>query len=54
MIIVQKHQKFYGSYRDEPIAAIINSESFKSKITITEKSPTDGKEKNIEKVAPLK
>ena len=33
---------YWKYYRDGPAAAIVNSESFKSKITITGETPADG------------
>ena len=41
-------------YRDEPNDDLANSESFKSKIKITGKTPNDGNEKNNEIMVPLK
>ena len=41
-------------YRDEPNDNIANSESFKSKIKITGKTPNDGNEKDVEIMVPLK
>ena len=41
-------------YRDEPNYNLADSESFKSKIKITAKTPNNGKEKNVEIMVPLK
>ena len=41
-------------YRDEPNDNLENSESFKSKIKITGKSPAAGNEKDVEIMVPLK
>ena len=41
-------------YRDEPNDNITNSESFKSKVKITGKTPDDGKEKDVEIMFPIK
>ena len=41
-------------YRDEPNDNLADSESFKSKIKITEKTPNDGNEKDVEIIVPLK
>ena len=41
-------------YRDEPNDNLTDSESFKSKIKITEKSPADGNTKVVKIVAPSK
>ena len=41
-------------YRDEPNDNLIDSESFKSKIKITGKTPAAGSEKNVEIMVPLK
>ena len=41
-------------YRDEPNDNLENSESFKSKIKITGKTPNDGNEKDVEIIVPLK
>ena len=41
-------------FRDEPDDDIENSESFKSKIKITRKTPNNGNEKDVETMAPLK
>ena len=40
-------------YRDEPNDNLANSESFKSKIKITGKTPNDGNEKDVEIMVPL-
>ena len=41
-------------YRDEPNDNLADSESFKSKIKITGKTPNDGNEKDVEIMVPLK
>ena len=41
-------------YRGEPNDNLANSKSFKSKIKITEKTPNNGKEKDVEITVPLK
>ena len=41
-------------YRDEPNDNLANSESFKSKIKITGKTPAVGNEKDVEVMVPLK
>ena len=41
-------------YRDEPNNNLENSESFKSKIKITGKTPNDGNEKDVVIMVPLK
>ena len=41
-------------YRDEPNANLTDSESFKSKIKITENTPADGNTKDVEIAVPLK
>ena len=41
-------------YRDEPDDNLEDSESFKSKIKITEKTPNNGNEKDVEIMVPLK
>ena len=41
-------------YRDEPHNNLVDSESFKSKVKITGKSPDDGNEKDVEIMVPLK
>ena len=40
-------------YRDEPNNNLADSESFKSKIKITGKTPNDGNEKDVEIMVPL-
>ena len=53
-----KYSKTSGSlwqyYRDDPNDNITQSESFKSKIKITGKTPADGNTKNVEIAVPLK
>ena len=41
-------------YRDETNENLANSESFKSKIKITEKTPAAGNVKDVKKLVPLK
>ena len=41
-------------YRDEPNDNLADSESFKSKIKITGKTPDDDNEKDVEIMVPLK
>ena len=41
-------------YRDEPNDNLADSESFKSKIKITGKTPATGNEKHVEIIVPLK
>ena len=41
-------------YKDEPNDSLADSESFKSKIKITGKTPDNGNEKDVEIMAPLK
>ena len=41
-------------YRDEPNDNLPNSESFKSKIKITRKTPAAGNEKDVEIMVPIK
>ena len=52
------YAKTFGSwweyYRDEPDDNLADSESFKSKIKITGKTPDDGNEKDVEIMVPLK
>ena len=52
------YAKTFGSlwqyYRDEPKDNLANSQSLKSKIKITGKTPNDGNEKDVEIIIPLK
>ena len=41
-------------YKDEPNDNIADSESFKSKVKITGKTPADGNTKDVEIIVPLK
>ena len=41
-------------FRDEPDDNLADSESFKSKIKITGKTPNNGNEKDVEIIVPLK
>ena len=51
---MQKQQEVYGNITDEPNKNLVDSESFKSKIKITGKTPNNGNEKNVEIMVPLK
>ena len=46
---MQKHLEVYGNITDEPNDDLANSESFKSKIKITGKTPAVGNENEIMK-----
>ena len=46
--------RLWQYYRDEPNDDLADSESFKSKIKITEKTPNDGNEKDVKIMVPLK
>ena len=55
MIIIQKHLEVYGNtIKDDPNDNITQSESFKSKIKITGKTPAAGNTKDVEIILPLK
>ena len=41
-------------YKDEPNDNLANSESFKSKVKITRRTPADGNTKDVEIIVPLK
>ena len=41
-------------YKDEPNDNLANSESFKSKVKITGKTPADRNTKSVEMIVPLK
>ena len=41
-------------YKDEPSDTLANSESFKSKVKITGKTPAAGNTKDVEIMVPLK
>ena len=41
-------------YKDEPNDNLANSESFKSKVKITGKTPNNGNTKDVEIIVPLK
>ena len=41
-------------YKDEPNNNLVNSESFKSKVKITGKTPAAGNTKDVEIIVPLK
>ena len=41
-------------YKDEPNDNLADSESFKSKVKITENTPANGNTKNVEIIVPLK
>ena len=47
-------ESLWQYYRDEPNDNLADSKSFKSKIKITEKTPNDGNEKDVEIMVPLK
>ena len=51
---MQKHLEVCGNITDEPNDHLANSESFKSKIKITGKTPNNGNEKDVEIMVPLK
>ena len=51
---MQKHLEVRQYYRDEPNDNLADSESFKSKIKITGKTPNNGNEKDVEIMVPLK
>ena len=44
----------YQCYKDDPHDNITGSESFKSKVKITEKTPNNGNTKDVEIIVPLK
>ena len=46
--------RLWQYYRDEPNDNLADSESFKSKIKITGKTPDNGNEKDVEVMVPLK
>ena len=46
--------RLWQYYRDEPNNILADSESFKSKIKITGKTPNDGNQKDVEIMVPLK
>ena len=46
-------ESYWQYYRDETNDNLTDSESFKSKIKITEKSPAAGNEKDVEIMVPL-
>ena len=55
MIIIQKHLEVYGNtIKDDPNDNMTQSESFKSKIKITGKTPAAGNTKDVEIIVPLK
>ena len=41
-------------YKDDPNESLANSESFKSEVKITGKSPNNGNSKDVEIIVPLK
>ena len=47
-------ESLWQYYRDEPNNNLAESESFKSKINITGKTPAAGNEKDVEIMVPLK
>ena len=50
----KKSGSLWQYYRDEPNDNLTDSESFKSKMKITRKTPAAGNEKDVEIMAPLK
>ena len=44
----------WQNYKDDPNDNIVNSESFKSKVKITVKTPNNGNTKDVEIIVPLK
>ena len=48
------YSSLWKYYRDQPNDNLTSSESFKSKIKITGKTPNDGNMKNVEIIVPLK
>ena len=51
MIIIRKHLEVYGNIT-KMSQMITDSESFKSKIKITGKTPVDGNTKDVEIIVP--
>ena len=47
-------ESLWKYYKDEPNYSLTDSESFKSKIKITENTPADGNTKDVEIIVPLK
>ena len=54
MIIIQKPLEVCGNITDEPNDNLEDSESCKSKLKITGKTPAAGNEKDVEIMVPLK
>ena len=55
MIIIQKHLEVCGNITgDKPNDNLADSESFKSKINITGKTPAAGNKQDVEIMVPLK
>ena len=54
MITIQKHLEFMAILQRWANDNLTDSESFKSKIKITEKTPADGNTKDVEIIVPLK
>ena len=55
MIIIQKHLEVYGNtIKDDANDNITQSESFKSKIKITGKTPAADNTKDVEIIVPVK
>ena len=55
LIIIQKKSgSLWQYYKDEPNDNIADSESFKSKVKITGKTPNNGNTKDVEIIVPLK
>ena len=54
MIIIQKNSRLWQYYKNDPNDNITQSESFKSKIKIAERTPAAGNTKDVEIIVPLK
>ena len=52
--IIQKRGSLWQFYKDDPSDNITQSESFKSKIKTTGKTPAAGNTKDVEIIVPLK
>ena len=52
--IIQKRGSLWQYYKDDPSDNITQSESFKSKIKTTGKTPAAGNTKDVEIIVPLK
>ena len=53
-IYLKAPERLWQYYKDEPNDNLADSESFKSKLKITENAPVDGNKKDVEIVIPLK